>query len=211
MVLGSNSCANDTKAWLRRGERDGTIRAVNAWEVFEAVMHMPQPSGRGSGALMHYRSRYQYYVCREDQETPAIRAMRTAGHIVNVGLERGWRTDCKAIPGIRSGVYQFRATRAHMTPRPGQRVEYRVVTCWCRMCASGNYAGCLTQSRWISHEFYTDAQVAQNAQSVRSRSVSQSPIDDDIDLIDDNDADAQGIIDDIANVSTTSFFSSHTN
>ena len=98
--------------------------------------------------------------------------MRTAGLIVNVGLERGWRNDCKAIPGIRSGVYQFRATQAHMTPRTGQRVQYREVTCLCREYAAGNHAVCLTQSRWISHEFYTDAQAAQNAQSVRSRSVS---------------------------------------
>ena len=41
-----DSAGNDTKAYMKRAERNGTARANSGGEVFKHLYHMPQPDDR---------------------------------------------------------------------------------------------------------------------------------------------------------------------
>jgi hypothetical protein len=141
-----DSAGNDTKAYMKRAERNGSARANSGWEVFKHVFHMPQPKeNNGKTTQFKISKRSNRFVVKEQHLTDEMKQWRdTTGGVLllreSVGKKKG-----NKIKGIRT-VYQIRASK----DMRDQNIMFRNITCACAKCVVSNYDACLTASKWIT-------------------------------------------------------------
>jgi len=128
---------------MRRSERDGSVRAADAWEVFKFLCeNMPQPQKKDGTQSKQFQlsARFQRYVCREDQ---IVGEMVGNDKIVKIIEPRGGKGG-KRLKGIM-GMYQLRVNNTLAGTR---QILYRTITCWCRCCVIGDFDNCVEGSAW---------------------------------------------------------------
>jgi len=131
-----DSAGDDTKIFIREGEKNEAFRCQDAYDVYKVCrdkMLQPGPISDEKKHLMGIDSRSHVYL---------VDAKRASGVdiadpniiLTNYAVEE---INAKEIPGIQS-IHQIRGTRQGL-------LYFRSNACWCSQCRSSNYEQCLSK------------------------------------------------------------------
>ena len=141
---------NHGKGWVVRGERNGTIRCADGWEVFVALTgvngirpptHCLDPNKKKKFQL---DNSFHHFLVAESLLTPEMQLrLQSDVHLVR-DPPAGHRDNSIEVPGIQK-TYEFRSIKSHC----GKTNFFtREIICFCKYCVLSKYDMCLTGSKW---------------------------------------------------------------